>query len=582
MQEQHAFPFLREILLFLILSGILIPTLQRLRINQVVGFLAVGTLVGPFGLGLLAGDIPWLAFLTFPRGEGISMLAEVGVLFLMFMIGLELSAARLWAMRSWVFGAGTAQVLASAALLGGALLLYGLDTQSAVVLGLVLSLSSTAVVMQLLAQQQATGSRLGQAAFAILMLQDLAVVPILLLVGALGRGAGDGVAMLALATLAKAAIAIALIYLVGGRVVHRLFRSFAEHRQPDVFMALILLSTFGIAGLSAAAGLSMALGALIAGLLLAETEFKHEVELMVEPFKGLLMGLFFMTVGMNIDTRQILEAPLLLASLVAGLVLIKALVVAALLRLGGQSWSRAVEGGLLLGQGGEFAFVAIGYAVTSRVLEPGLGAQVMLVVGLTLFITPMLAKLGHAIGERSGRAAPDAAPDQQQLASARGRIIIAGFGRVGQQLAKLLGEQHIPFIAFECDAKLVSKLHAEGKPVYFGNASRPELLRHLHANEAPAIVLTMDHPASALQAVRGIRREYPHVPLFVRSRDEKHARALRLAGASVVVPETLEASLQLSAFVLEAMGLDERQVDGIVDHERAVVTARLLEPEAKA
>jgi CPA2 family monovalent cation:H+ antiporter-2 len=152
---------------------------------------------------------------------------------------------------------------------------------------------------------------------------------------------------------------------------------------------------------------------------------------------------------------------------------------------------------------------------------------------------------------------------------------------VGQQLAKLLGEQHIPFIAFECNAKLVSKLHAEGKPVYFGNASRPELLRHVHADEAPAIVLTMDHPASALQAVRGIRREYPHVPLFVRSRDEKHARALRLAGASVVVPETLEASLQLSAFVLEAMGLDERQVDCIVDHERAVVTARLLAPEAK-
>jgi len=586
-QEQHAFPFLREILLFLILSGILIPTLQRLRINQVVGFLFVGALVGPFGLGLLAKDVPWLAFLTFPRGEGISMLAEVGVLFLMFMIGLELSAARLWAMRRWVFGAGTVQVVASAALIGGALLLIGLETRSAVILGLVLSLSSTAVVMQLLAQQQATGTPLGQAAFAILMAQDLAVVPILLLIGALGGsggGAGDSVAMLALVTVAKAVGAIALIYLVGGKVVHRLFRSFAEHRQPDVFMALILLSTFGIAALCAQAGLSMALGALIAGLLLAETEFKHEVELMVEPFKGLLMGLFFMTVGMNIDTRQVAEAPLLLAALVFGLVLLKAVVVTLLLRIGGHSWARAVEGGLLLGQGGEFAFVAIGAAMASQVLEPGLGARVMLVVGLSLFITPVLAKIGHAIGERHETRTRElaASGDGSALSSARGRIIIAGFGRVGQQLAKLLGEQHIPFIAFECDAKLVSKLHAEGKPVYFGNASRPELLRQVHAGEAPAIVLTMDHPASALQAVRGIRREFPHVPLFVRSRDEKHARALRLAGASVVVPETLEASLQLSAFVLEAMGLDERQVDGIVDHERAVVTARLLEPEARA
>ena len=585
-QDQHAFPFLREILLFLILAGILIPTLQRLRINQVVGFLAAGTLAGPFGLGLLADDVPQLAFLTFltfPRGEGMAMLAEIGVLFLMFMIGLELSAARLWAMRRWVFGAGTAQVLASAVLIGGALLLFDIaDTQTAVIAGLVLSLSSTAVVMQLLTQQQALGSPLGQASFAVLMLQDLAVVPILLLIGALGRGGGgDGVAMLALLTLAKAAAAIALIYLVGGRIVHRLFRSFAEHRQPDVFMALILLSTFGIAALAAGAGLSMALGALIAGLLLAETEFRHEVELMVEPFKGLLMGLFFMSVGMSIDTRQILEAPLWLAACLAGLVLTKALVVAILLRIGKLPWGRALEGGLLLGQGGEFAFVAIGYALTSQVLDPALGASIMLVVGLSLFITPMLARLGRAVGDRYDNAAHELAArqDDHALASARGRVIIAGFGRVGQQLAKLLDEQHIPFVAFECDAKLVAQWHAQGRPVYFGNAARPELLRRVHADEAPAIVLTMDHPASSMQAVRGIRREFPHARLFVRSRDEKHARALRLAGASVVVPETLEASLQLSAFVLEAMGLDERLVDGIVGHERELSNARLLEPE---
>ncbi|OON63948.1 potassium transporter [Massilia sp. KIM] len=586
MQEQHAFPFLREIILFLILSGILIPTLQRLRINQVLGFLAVGTVAGPYGLGLLADDYPLMRHFSFPSGEGVSMLAELGVLFLMFMIGLELSAARLWSMRRWVFGAGTAQVLVSATLIGGALLLYGLPGEYATVLGLVLSLSSTAVVMQLMSQQQSTNTPLGQAAFAVLMLQDLAVVPILILIGALGKDAGGdaGVAMLALLTLAKAAGAIALIYLAGGRVIHPLFRAFARHRQPDVFMALILLSTFGIAALSAAAGLSMALGALIAGLLLAETEFKHEVELMVEPFKGLLMGLFFMTVGMNIDTRQILEAPLWLAAFVGGLVLVKALVVALLFRIGGLPWGRAVEGGLLLGQGGEFAFIVIGYAVSTQVLDAGLGARVMLAVGLSLFITPLLARLGRMIGERHDGAAREQAANASHasLAQARGRIIIAGFGRVGQQLAKLLTAQGIPFVAFENDAKLVSKLHAEGVPVYFGNAARPELLRRVHADEAPAIVLTMDHPASALQAVRGIRREFPDARLFVRSRDEKHARALRQAGASVVVPETLEASLQLSAFVLEAMGLDERSVDDIVDHERELFAAQLLDPRPPA
>lgn len=586
MNDHHAFPFLREILLFLILAGILIPTLQRLRINQVLGFLAVGALLGPFGLGALAVHTPWLSFLTFPAGPGISMLAEIGVLFLMFMIGLELSAARLWSMRRWVFGAGTAQVAASATLIGAALYLYGLPGQAAVILGLVLSLSSTAVVMQLMNQQHSTGTRLGQAAFAVLMLQDLAVVPILILIGALAKGAGDGNGALLLAaiTLAKAAGAIAVIYLVGGRVVHPLFRAFARQRQPDVFMALVLLATFGIAALSAAAGLSMALGALIAGLLLAETEFKHEVELMVEPFKGLLMGLFFMTVGMTIDTGQILDAPLWLASFVLGLVLIKGVVVALLFRVGGLPWGRAVEGGLLLGQGGEFAFIVIGYAASSGVLDPALGARVMLAVGLSLFITPLLARVGRAIGDQLETRGDQLAAqhDHVALSSARGQVIIAGFGRVGQQLGKLLTAQNIPFVAFETDARLVAQLRADGWPVWFGNAARPELLRRVHADEAPAIVLTMDQPLAALQAVHGIRREFPHVALFARSRDEKHARDLRLAGASVVVPETLEASLQLSSFVLAAMGLEERTIDAIVDRERALSAAAQLAPQPMA
>jgi CPA2 family monovalent cation:H+ antiporter-2 len=584
--EQHPLPFLREILLFLSLAGILIPLLQRLRINQVLGFLAAGTLFGPFGLGRLARDVPIFAWFTFPNNENVSMLAELGVLFLMFMIGLELSAARLWAMRRWVFGAGLAQVLLCALLLGGAVwMLLGQSMETALVLGLVLSLSSTAVVMQLLSERQATATPLGQAAFAMLMLQDLAVVPILILIGALGgHAAGDGaelnVPMLALLAMAKAALAIALIYLVGGRVIHPLFRAFARHRQPDVFMALILLSTLGIAGLSAMAGLSMALGALIAGLLLAETEFKHEVELMVEPFKGLLMGLFFMSVGMGMDPLQIVQAPLWLAAAVALLVCVKGGVIAPVLRLGGLSWGRAVEGALLLGQGGEFAFIVIGYAISYKLLAPGLGGRVMLAVGLSLFLTPLLARIGRGIGERAeNRTRKDAAQEvDPAMESARGRVIIAGFGRVGQQLAKLLRAQGIPYIAFENNAKLASSMHARGAPVFFGNASRTELLRQVHAGDAPAIVLTMDHPAAALHAVRGIRREFPDVRLFARSRDETHARALKLAGATVVVPETLEASLQLSAFVLEAMGLDERVVDKLVDRERDLFAEALAAP----
>ena len=572
MQEHHAFPFLREILLFLTLAGILIPLLQRLRINQVLGFLAVGALLGPFGLGLMADQVPWLAYLTFPRVEGVTVLAELGVLFLMFMIGLELSAARLWSLRRWVFGAGTAQVAISAALIAGAALLLGQRVDTAVILGLVLSLSSTAVVMQLMTEQHTNATRLGQATFSILMLQDLAVVPLLILIGVMTKGSGAGVATLVLITLAKAGAAIALIYLVGGRVIRPLFRAFARRHQPDVFMALILLTTLGIAGVSAAAGLSMALGALIAGLLLAETEFKHEVELMIEPFRGLLMGLFFMTVGMGMDAREILDSPLALAAAVLGLVAIKAAVVALLFRVGGLNWGRAIEGGLLLAQGGEFAFIVIGYATAGKLVDPALGQFIMLAVGLSLFVTPILARLGRAIGDQWEQRfhATTAHQDDGELASARGHIIIAGFGRVGQMLGKLLTQQEIPYIAFENDARLASELHQQGLPVYFGNASRAELLRRVHAQEAPAIVLTMDHPQSALQAVRGIRREFPDVPLFARARDEKQARLLKLAGATVVVPETLEASLQLSAFVLESLGLEELEVDGIVDEERAL------------
>ncbi len=583
MQEQHAFPFFREIILFLSLAGILIPTLQRLRINQVLGFLAAGALLGPFGLALLAHRLPWLAYLTFPRGDGIVWLGELGVIFLMFMIGLELSAARLWSMRRWVFGAGTAQVGLSALAIGAALLLMGQPMNVAIILGLVLSLSSTAVVMQLMSEQHSTTTPLGQANFSVLMLQDLAVVPLLILVGAMGSDASGSLAVLAGVAMLKAALAIALIYLVGGRVVHPLFRTFARHRQPDVFMALVLLSTFGIAGLSAAAGLSMALGALIAGLLLAETEFKHEVELMVEPFRGLLMGLFFLTVGMGIDLRAIVAAPWWLAGAVFGLIALKATVVALLFRLWGLNWGRALEGGLLLGQGGEFAFIVIGYATAGKLVEPALGQRVMLAVALSLFVTPLLARLGRGIGERYEQTHAErlALRDDAELESARGRIVIAGFGRVGQQLAKLLSAQGIPYVGFENDARLVAKLRAQGMPVFFGNAARAELLRRVSAGEAPAIVLTMDHMQSSLHAVRGVRREFPNVQVFARSRDEKHARALKRAGANVVVPETLEASLQLSASVLEALGMDEVEVDRIVDHERDLFRATLADAEPR-
>jgi CPA2 family monovalent cation:H+ antiporter-2 len=569
-EAHQSLPYLRETLLFLALTGILIPLLQRWRVNQVLGFLAAGTLVGPFGLGLWAQELPWLAWLSFPRREGVVALADLGVLFLMFMIGLELSAERLWALRRWVFGAGSAQVGVSAAVIGGCAWFFGNTIEAAAILGFVLSLSSTAVVMQLMNERRTLGTPLGQAGFSILMLQDLAVVPLLILMGVLARGSSEGLPALFGLALLKAAGAIVLIYLLGRRVIRPLFHFFAQQRQPEVFMALTLLATLGIAGLTEMAGLSMALGAFLAGLLLAETEFRHEVEVTIEPFKGLLMGLFFMSVGMAIDVREVAEAPLLLPLSVVGLFAIKTPVLAAIFRIGGFSWGRALEGGLLLGQGGEFTFIVVGYAMVTKLLPEPTGQFIMLVVGLSLFATPLLAKAGHAIGdwwERRHPGAPDAL-DTMAVEPVDGRVIIAGYGRVGQLLAQLVSAQGIPYVAFESNARLVGKLHAMGLPVYFGDATRVELLSKVHAEQAAAIVLTMDHPASALHAVTAIRRAYPQVPLFARSLDEKHALALKRAGASYVIPETLEAGLQLSGFVLQALGLSEGAAAHVIQIER--------------
>jgi CPA2 family monovalent cation:H+ antiporter-2 len=588
MHDAPAFPFLREILLFLVLAGVLIPLLQRLRVNQVVGFLAAGVALGPFGLGLWAGEHAWLAPFTFPKLEGVVALAELGVLFLMFMIGLELSAERLWALRRWVFGAGVVQLVASALAIGAIAWAFGNPWPAAAVLGAVLALSSTAVAMQLLTERRALGTRLGQACFSVLMMQDLAVVPLLVVVGALadvhrasGAGVGidgfaglGGAAGLVAGSLAKAAIAVVAIAWIGRRLVRPLFRTLARDRQPDVFMALTLLATLSIAGLTAAAGLSMALGALLAGLLLSETEFRHEVEVTIEPFRGLLMGLFFMSVGMGIDLREVAAAPLLVPVSVLGLFAIKAAVLWAVLRAGGLSAGRALEGGLLLGQGGEFAFIVVGVATLEGLLPPDVGRFMLLVVGLSLVATPFAARLGHALGERidhlsrAGARADEPPGEGDAPGASGGHVVIAGFGRVGEAIAQVLDAQGVRWVALETDATRVTDRRAHGAPVWFGNATRVELLRRLRVGDAAAVVLTMDQPASALHALRAIRREYPSVPVVARSRDEAHAAVLRDEGATVVIPETLEASLQISAVVLQSAGVPDLVANAAIEVER--------------
>ncbi|KIN89901.1 cation:proton antiporter domain-containing protein [Thauera sp. SWB20] len=570
MEAHESFPFLKEIILFLALSGVLMPLLSRLKINPVLGFLSVGVLLGPYGLASLAKAWPPLSWLTFARPDQVEFLAELGVIFLMFMIGLEMSVERLWSMRRLVFGLGGLQVALSAAAVGGLALWFGNGIEAAVILGVVLAFSSTAIVMQLLIQRHELGTPLGQASFAILLFQDLAVVPLLVLISILGAASGEGsfASLLGLAML-KGVLTVVGIYLVGRRVVRPLFHQIAVDKQPDTFTALTLLTTLGVAALTWVAGLSMALGALLAGLIIAETEFRHEVEITIEPFKGLLMGLFFMSVGMGIDLRALLAEPLWIPLSVVGLLAMKALIVFVLLRVFGLSWGRSAEGGLLLGQGGEFAFIVIGMALTLGLLERDVGQFMLIVVGVSMLAAPVIARLGQSLGDRiDRRIAPPAEADDAELGELGGHVIIAGYGRVGQLVGQMLEEQGVGYVAIENNAQLIAHQRKAGVPLVFGDASRPELLRKLRLDQARAVVLTMDHTAAAIHAVHGIRRMVPMMRIIARARDEKHALLLREAGASVVVPETLESSLKLTGWVLETLGIPPDAALRLVELER--------------
>lgn len=570
MEAQEHLPFLKETILFLAMSGVLIPLLSRLRINPVLGFLAVGVLVGPYGIVGMADRWPWLRWLTFSEEAEVEHLAELGVVFLMFMIGLEMSVERLWSMRRLVFGLGGAQVAFTTLAIVAISMSFGGGVEASVILGLVLAFSSTAIVMQLLIQRGELGTRLGQAAFAILLFQDLAVVPLLVLLSILGADAGQGSFGMLLGTaVLKAVLTVGLIYVAGQRVIRPLFRQIASDRRPDTFTALTLLTTLGVAALTWAAGLSMALGALLAGLLISETEFRHEVEVTIEPFKGLLMGVFFLSVGMGLDLRALLVNPVLLPLSVLGLLALKALVVAGLLRLSGLGWGRSAEGGLLLGQGSEFAFIVIGLALSFKLLPRDVGQFMLIVVGFSMFAAPLAARLGQVLGDAIDRRTASVPADPgDEFVGLEGHVIIAGYGRIGQMVGEILSRQGVPFVAVESDARLVGVQRRAGLPLVFGDASRPELLRKLHLEGARAVVLTMDHTAAAVHAVQGIARIVPSMQIVARARDEKHALVLREAGATAVVPETLESGLQLSGYVLEQLGVPNETTDRLLAQER--------------
>jgi len=569
MSEHEHIPYLREIVIFLVAAGVIIPLFHRLRVSPVLGYLAVGTVLGPFGLGLFVDDIGPLRHAVIEDIEGVKSLASLGVVFLLFMIGLELSLDRLWALRRMVFGLGSLQVAVSATVIGAIAWAFGNSAQASILFGSCLALSSTAIVMQLLAERRLVGTTLGRTSFAILLLQDLAVVPILFLIGLLGADVDEGVGVALLTSLVKAVGAIAAIFLLGRQVLRPLFRLVSASRSPELFVAVTLLTIVGTAAATGAAGLSMALGAFLAGVLLAETEYRHEIEVDIEPFKGLLLGLFFMSVGMGIDFRVVGQEPFWIIASVIGLFLVKAVITTTLCLTFGVPRHTSLEAGLLLGQGGEFAFVVVGYSIILNLVAEEAGQFMLIVASLTMAVTPVVANLAHRIAlDLERRHHASGAGTDPQIEGLEGHVVIAGFGRVGRALARIFDAQSVPYVALDLDGPEIAAHRASGLPVYYGDASRAGILRRARVESAQALVVTMDSPRAAEHTVAAVHRHWPWLQVFARARDAAHARTLLRLGATAVVPETVESSLQLAARVLEGVGTPVEAVNALVAQQR--------------
>ncbi|QNE31205.1 sodium:proton exchanger [Sphingomonas sp. NBWT7] len=528
-------------------AGLVIPAFARFRVSPVIGFILVGLLVGPSGLGAHVDLAPWLYYVTISDPESIEPFAEFGIILLLFSIGLELSFRRLWTMRRLVFGTGPAELIGSAMIIGTALHLLGQEWPGAIGLGLALALSSTALVLPLVG----TTGAVGRGAFAMLLFEDLALVPIIFALGALAPTAGaDGSASIGLVAL-RGGLTVVAMYVGGRFVLPRLFAQAARTKSPELFLAASLLVVIVASVATTAAGLSPIVGALLAGLLIAETEYHTEVEIMTAPFMGLALGVFLITVGMSLDLRSIAEnwSTLLLA--VAGVVAVKTVVTFLLLRVANARAGVAAETGLLMGSPSETTLIVLATAAQAQLILPSTAAFWQTVTAIGLTITPLLAKVGNALSRRieyGGEPAAEPARDP-------GRAVIIGFGRVGQLVADMMTKHQIAYVAVEADIDVVKAARAAGQPVMFGDVIRPELVDRLDLDQARALILTMDDPVLTVRLARRVRALAPELPIIARARDATHAAELYRAGVTDAVPETLESSLQLSEAVLVDLGV---------------------------
>jgi monovalent cation:H+ antiporter-2, CPA2 family len=577
-QEMPDFSILKEALLFLVTAGAVAPLFFRLRISPVLGYLLAGVALGPYGVWSIARNAPLLGALAI-NVEAIDRIAAFGVVALMFTMGLELSFERLRRMRHLVFGLGLAQVVVTALVLAAAAWCLGLSPPSALAIGAALSMSSTAIAIPMLAESNRLHSGAGRASLAVLFFQDLAVAPLLVMTGALSAAGERGLAWQLLTTLGSAGVALTALIVFGRAVLRPFFHFVGESKSPEFFMAACLLVVLGSGLAAAASHLSIALGAFVAGLLLAETEYRREIEVTIEPFRPLLLGLYFVSVGAAINPGLIIARPGLILGLAAALVAAKSLTLFGLGRTFRLPPRAAAETSLLLGPGGEFGFVMIGAALAGGLIDRMLATTLISAVAISMLVIPGLAKLGARIGSAPPGAADAKAPEIPPDSEAS-RVIIVGYGRVGALIGDMLDRHAIPFIAVDSNARVTSQARSKGKPVYYGDATRYEYLRHCGLETARAVVVTMDSTAANEVVVKKTRRLRPDITLVARARDAEHARALYGLGVTDAVPETIEASLQLSEAVLVDLGVPMDLISASIHEKRDEYRKLLVVPGA--
>ncbi|MDX1431181.1 MAG: monovalent cation:proton antiporter-2 (CPA2) family protein [Gammaproteobacteria bacterium] len=551
---------LAQVVIFLIAAVVAVPLARRFGLGAVLGYLLAGVIIGPSGLAVVAAV------------EDARHIAELGVVLLLFVIGLELNPRRLWALRRSILGAGLMQVLASAVLIGAACVLLGLGPGTGVVIGLTLALSSTAFALQVLAERRELTTRYGRTAFAVLLFQDLAVIPIVALLPLFGSGAGGSVHIF---DVGIAVLIVAAVVIGGHFLLRPLLRAVAAARAQDAFTAAALLVAVGTAWLMELAGLSMALGAFIAGMLLADSEYRHALEADIEPFKGLLLGLFFMAVGMGVDLGLLAARPLPIVGLALGLVALKCAVLYVIGRVQGLAHAGAVRLAISISQGGEFAFVILAVATAAEIVPAAVSAVLIMVVTLSMGSTPLLLAIADRLLPKAGDTAREFdQPDEHNP------VIIAGFGRFGQMVGRILRARHIGFTALDASSDHVDFVRRFGNKIYYGDASRLELLRAAGTQHARLFVLAIDDVEASLRTAELVRENFPDLPVYARARNRRHAYQLMNLGVRYILRETFLSSIELARNVLLGLGMAPREAERLVKTFRRHDEERLLSDHA--